>query len=462
MRTSEKKRIQITGRYLMHLGCTVLAPLVLALLNPLGMTVGQNVVFCSTILTIIWWVSGTVSRTVVSLFLLGIYFVFSGGAWETVLSFPLSENFWLITISFVFSQGIVNSGLIEKLIQPLIRRCANRALGLILFVVVLEIGMLFLIPQPFSRVILVALIFSEFLDAISVEGELKRTLMFWTFACTAFTNMLFKRGDIVQNGALLGVSGMGEMSEGTWLLYMGVPTIVLTILGVGYFLLRFGKSLKTYPKQEWTADGEKGELTRAQRGNLILIGAVVLIWAFESVHGISGVWIVLAGTALMVVTKLITWADRHAINPELLIFLTAAFSIGGVLNVTGVADVVFGRLTQVFPTEFSALYVVIVILVSMGLHMILGSNITTMSVAVPGLLQISQGVAPQEIILFIVYISICCHYVLPFHNVSLLLGAGKGYYTNAETMKFGLTFTPLLILGILCLYIPWWTWMGLL
>jgi len=42
-----------------------------------------------------------------------------------VLTFPRSENFLMIVLAFLFSQGIANSGLAERLLQPLLLRFAK-------------------------------------------------------------------------------------------------------------------------------------------------------------------------------------------------------------------------------------------------------------------------------------------------------------------------------------------------
>lgn len=83
--------------------------------------------------------------------------------------------------------------------------------------------------------------------------------------------------------------------------------------------------------------------------------------------------------------------DVKAINVKLLIFLTAAFAIGGTLKSCGVADRLFSLFVPVFPQTFSPAYAAVVLLTVVLLHTVLGSNITTMSVVVPGLMSIGAG-----------------------------------------------------------------------
>lgn len=94
--------------------------------------------------------------------------------------------------------------------------------------------------------------------------------------------------------------------------------------------------------------------------------------------------------------------------------------------------------------------------------MVLGSNVTTMSVVVPGLMTIGAGVAPPLILLFLIYIAICGHFILPFHHVMLLLGEGKGYYGTSHMVRLGIPLTVLILLCAILVYMGWWQLLGLL
>ena len=129
---------------------TLLPPLLILLLRPFGMDWLQGGILAALILTIFWWVSGVVERTLASSFLLLVFLLFSGAPVRSIFTFPLSENFLMIVFSFLFSQGISNSGLTGKLLQPLLGRFARTPLRLLLSMVLSAFVMIFIIPQPFS------------------------------------------------------------------------------------------------------------------------------------------------------------------------------------------------------------------------------------------------------------------------------------------------------------------------
>ena len=90
----------------------------LLLFRPLAFTPRQCLILGILLVVIIWWVTGWVERTAASLVLLAAFFLFSTAPAATILTFPRSENFLIIVLSFLFSQGISNSGLTRRLFQP--------------------------------------------------------------------------------------------------------------------------------------------------------------------------------------------------------------------------------------------------------------------------------------------------------------------------------------------------------
>ena len=458
--TSATEDRKINTKKLVCFFLTLPLPLLLFLLRPLGMTVQQSGVLAALVLVILWWVTGAVEKTIASVLLLLVFLLLSGAPPRTVFTFPLSENFLMIVFSFLFSQGVANSGLVGKLVEPPLSRFARTPLRLLLFMILAAAIMIFIIPQPFSRIILLSLIFQNYFDRLGLEPPLRSALLFGLYFFSILVNMTTLQGDIILNEALLTMGGV-TISGGEWVRYMALPTLVYLILAAALYCLVFRKLLKSY-RPAPPDEGKPAALTGKEKRNLVFLAAVVLLWATESVHGISGTLVVTISTALMFPLGLLRLPDLKSVNIKLLVFLTAAFAIGGSLKACGVADKVFSLLLPLFPTSFGPGYALVVLAVSMLLHTLLGSNITTMSVVVPGLMTIGAGVAPEGALLFLIYIAVCGQFLLPFHHVILLLGEGKGCYSVKELLRVGIPNTLLTILCALFLYLPWWNLLGLI
>jgi len=446
---------------ILSIACSAVPSILILLVRPLGLTLPQAIILSAMSLIIIWWVTGLVDRTISAIILLAVFCLSGQAPLVKVFSFPLSENFWLIVFSFLFSQGIANSGLADKLLLPILSRRVNNVGRLLVSMLLLIFAMIFIIPQPFSRVIIISIIYSRYFDKLKLDAELKAILMFGIYAFSISMNMLFIRGDIILNNALLAIGGI-DMSEAVWMKYMTVPSLVYTLLGTGLFYLVFRKQLHRFPTVVIHEDTKAAPLSKREKVTIVFLGLVILAWALEDVHGISGTIIVIVGTALMIPFGLLQVPkDLKSVNVKLLIFLTAAFSIGGVMKASGTAAVLFQPFTTLFESQFSLRYAVLVLLSAMTLHMILGSNVTTLSVVVPALFTVA-AIAQIEVLIFLIYIAVCAHYLLPFHSVIMLLGEGNGYYSGKQIIRYGLPATVLIILSALTLYLGWWKLLGIL
>ncbi|MDK2867469.1 MAG: hypothetical protein PWP38_1784 [Clostridiales bacterium] len=436
-----------------------IAPLLILIIRPLGLTFEQSVVLSTLLFTITVWVNNAIHKSIVSVIALLLFYGFGHPTLPKLLQFPLSENFILIVFSFVFSQGIANSGLAELLIEPFLIRNAKTKHRLLLIIYLLAFIMIFVIPQPFSRVIILSHIFYQYFNKMQLEKGVQNVLMFAVFLFSMFINMTMIRGDIILNNALLAMSNQ-PIPELTWLKWMALPTLIYCFLAMLLFSRIFHRELIAYQIEAGKIPHKsKVALSPQNKKHLIALLIMLVAWATEDLHGISGTYIVILSTLAMVPLGLVKKSDMKAINAHLLIFLTAAFAIGPVMTASGLADVLFGRFTSFFPTQFNTLYAAVILVVTTVLHMILGSNVTTMSVVIPGLMTTSSRIASPMVIMFLIFIAVCGHIILPFHNVIILLGNGSGYYENKTVIKYGLFLLPLMLLSALFVYLPWWRFM---
>ncbi len=442
---------------------SLLAAAAIWLLRPLGLSWQQSGILAATLLVIIWWTLGTVPRTCASVFLLLFYLIFSGAGAKVIFTFPLSKNFLLIIFSFLFSQGISNSKLADKLLVPVLTKYCRTPLRLILMIVLLNVLMVFIIPQPFSRIIILASIFRIFFQQLGMKEEQCSVWLLALYITSVIVNMSILRGDIILNTTLLSMAGV-TISELTWAKYMLLPTTLYLVLALIIFSIQNRRVIKETVLQKNTRlpDQASGsiKLDKQEKINLIFILFVVAVWALESIHGISGVTIVIIATAVMFIMGLLKTPDLKSVNIGLVMFLSAAFAIGGTLKVTGVADILFSRFATIFPDQYSLYYLMLILICTVVLHMVLGSNVTTMSIVVPGMMTMCSAIVPEHILVFLILIAICGHFLLPFHHVILLLGEGSGYYTTKMLVRFGGALTVLLFVAVLCLYLPWWALIG--
>lgn len=449
----EKKRIH-------KLALSLPVPALILLLRPINMTMDQGIVLSALVLTITWWATGVVKKSAASVFLLAVFAIWGRTPMEEVFRFPLSANFILIVFSFIFTEGIMNSGLTGKLIEPVLQKGSRSIHSILWMIITLNFILIFVIPQPFARIIILGMILKGFFLRRKLNERLIQILMLFTFVTAVVVNMMFIRGDIILNNALIAIAGL-DITEALWMKIMVVPTSLFVVLTYLLFFTMFKKELSAYP-EGISKPVQKQPLSGKERRNLWLIGLVVLVWMTEPIHGLGSTIVIVAGTILMAGFGLLKLKDAKSVNLELLLFITAAFSIGGVMTNSGVAQILFSPLSDWLPKEFGIGYILIVMVLSVAMHMVLGSNITTLSVVVPSLMLIGEGVAPMLGLVFVIHVSVCTHYMLPFHNVILIIGNGKEFFESKLVARYGLALTFLLPIVLLGVYYTWWRMIGLM
>lgn len=100
-------------------------------------------------------------------------------------------------------------------------------------------------------------------------------------------------------------------------------------------------------------------------------------------------------------------------------------------------------------------------LVTMVLHVIIGSAVATLSIVLPLFIPLGlESGYSVAIIVLLSYIVVNIHFLLPHHHANMMVGVGKGYYNDKLMLKYGIIMTPLAFLVLALLYIPWWNFIG--
>jgi di/tricarboxylate transporter len=187
----------------------------------------------------------------------------------------------------------------------------------------------------------------------------------------------------------------------------------------------------------------------------------------DSVHGISLGWVTLIvamSMSLPIIGNILTVKDWGQVPLQVLLFLTAAISIGKIGELTGmnawIASVVLPSSVPSNPYIFALLVAVI----GICLHMVLGSVIAVMGVAIPALIAFTSASSMSPLVpALLVYSSIALHYVFPFHHLNMLVGLGEdnGLYTDKDVIRLGIPLTVVVFI-IVILEIIWWNITGLI
>lgn len=437
---------------------SLVIPFLIIILKPLDMNINQSIVLASLFLTITWWATGYVTREAASIFMILMFLVFGQTPIEKVMFFPLSKEFIIIIASFLLSAGIVNSKIADRFSKFFLYKFCKTSKSLVVMSFILGIVFVFIIPQPFPRVIILSSIYITFLMKEEIPDEERKVILFSVFVASTVTSTIFLNGDIILNYAALKFGDI-SMTQLEWIKNMSIPSLFTSVVILGLFLLIFRQDLDTVftlPNKSYV------KMEAMEKKVLIIMISVVILWLTETIHGISASYTAILGVIAMMIFGIITSKDLKSINFKLLIFLTATFSIGKVLTYSGVAIILSEFMTKFFPNETNVIYIPFIILLIMIIHMLFGSTVTTLSVLIPSLIGITDKALSPVFIVLLSYIVVSIQYLLPFHHVTIMIGYGNGYFENKHTLKFGFCMTIMVFIIVFLIYIPWWRLVGLL
>lgn len=437
----------------------LLAPfLLLCLRQYLTLGIQESIVLATLLLTIGLWITGAVPKWLSSAFLLLVFSFARSAPLNKIFQFPLSENFIMIVFSDLFSQGLQNSGIFEILL-PVLQKRIHGKISLAGTIFVCSLCMIWIVPQPFARIIILLQLYTTMFQIWGFSEQTRHILCFWIVNSAIFINCAFLRGDIILNYALLNTSGL-PLTEKVWMQWMLVPTFIFYVLGLLLFFLLFHTQLGELRGLDGKAFVPQ---TKKMDASAAVIGCItVVLWLTESWTGISAAWTVLGASVAMFATGLLKKSDLKSVNIELMLFLSAAFSIGPVVTESRIAQRLFNMLLPFLSKRFSFSSMIVLLVLSILLHMILGSCVTALSVAVPGLLIVCQETMPAYPVAFIAFLGIVVPYLFPLHNVSIMVGAGKGGYPDDIVLRYGTALTAYVICAIPIIYGGYWSLCGLI
>ncbi len=450
------------------LAVTLAVGVLVFLTDPFGLDGSNALIFASLVLTVVLWATEAIHKTWASLFLLGVFILFGKTPALEVVSFSWSNTMLLIVTTQILSLGMMNSGIIGGPVERLMRKVADKPFITLLLPYLLGIALVFVIPQAFARVLILGSIYDALLQVGNDEEKrAKQVLIFNAFLAIVVTSMMFSSGDIVANHSAISFSGpeaQAALTFGNWAKWMVVPTIITATAVLLLVRTLFAKDFAGYHAGMISEKAQETSSLSKGKKNLTILTMLVIIgfWMTESIHGVAA-WIpALVGMFVLAGLGFIKKKDVLSVNLHFLLFITTAFSIGKVLGQAGITKVIFGYLEKLAPATDSVFYLPMIAIITMLLHMCIGSSVATLSVVLPITVPMAMAAGfPPQMITLIAYIMVLIHFLFPFHHATLLIGSGKNYYEDRMILKTGIVMTFVSLVLMFAVYVPWWNFVGM-
>ncbi len=384
------------------------------------------------------------------------------GAWT-------KGTMWIVVGAYLIAGAVKDSGLGQRIAYAFMLKFVKSAKSLILSIFALTFVLALLIPHPFPRAFLILAVVSVIAESAGYGEDDRGKLGFLIFAAAVPCSMFFMTGDSTLNPlvASYGANGGAAIGFVDWFIYMSLPMVVATLCTIVLALALFKPSKElVYDREEVLAkQAALGKLSEKEIRTIVWLVIAIALWL--TVSGDYLAWVTLVIGVLMampVIGEVLTPASWSSVDIKTLMFLTAAMAIGSVGGATGmnawIADVVLPSTVPANPYLFALL----VCALTMVIHMFMGSVMAGLGICVPAFLTFIQGTSVTPIaVALIVFTAINLHYILPFHNLAILVGEGKdaGGYTSKEAMKMGIPMTVVTFLVVL-VEAFWFSTLGLM
>ncbi len=410
-----------------------------------------KIMLALTLMTVIWWAAQIAQNGYTAGVLLALLCILKVDSPAEIFYAWTGTTMWLVIGAYLIANTVKTSGLGERIAYNYMLRFVTDYRSIIVGVFVLTAILSLLIPHPWPRAFLIMAVMTVVIKSSGITEKDAVKIGFAVFAASVPCSLIFITGDAVINP--LAASYAGGADFVTWLKVMGLPAVILSAATLALFLLLF-KPEKDYNVDKATIKEKldaMGAMSGVEKKTLVWVAIAIVLWFTESFHGISIGWVTFAVGMLMsmpIIGDLNSAKDWSAVPIHVLVFLTAAMAIGHVGADTGMNAWIASFMPSSVPNNMFLIAAIIVAL-SFVIHMLLGSVIAVMGVAVPAILAFSQplGIDPM-VATMICYMAVAGHYMFPFQHLNTLVGASPdtGNYTQAETLKLGTALIPVIFL----------------
>jgi Di- and tricarboxylate transporters len=435
-----------------------IAVFVIIYLLPLnGLAWAGHMCLALTLMTVVWWATQIAQPAYVGGIYLILLIILRVATPVQVFSSSWTGSImWLVIGAYLIAGAVKDSGLGERIAYAFIIKFVRSWKGIIISIFVLTFIMALLIPHPWPRAFLIMSVMAVVCKSANMPKEDTAKVGLAVFAASCPLSMVFLTGDSSLNPLAVADSGI-SCDYLSWFKYMSVPMIIAAILTMLLILLLFKPTKEVNIDLDVLREKQKslGPLSTREKRTAIWLVIAIVLWLTNGITGVDIGWITLIVALLMsmpLIGEVLTPKSWSGVPVNVLIFLTSAISIGTVGGVTGMnAWIAHTVLPSSVPANIFLLALLIAV-VAIVVHMFMGSVIAVMGVCIPAMVAYTSRLGISSLaISLLVFSAINIHYILPFHNLAMLVGCepDAGGYTQKEVIKLGIPLTAVVLIVVL-------------
>ena len=418
-------------------------------------------------LAVVGWTMTNLDEAFVSLsaaLALPLLGVRPGDALFTALGDPLV---WLLFAAFILAAAVGKTGLLGRVAGGLAARAHTTAglfgwAGLGIFLSV------FLVPSTSGRAALLLPVFLALAGATD-NSRVRRALALLfpvVILLSAFATPLGAGANLVTAELLREFTGT-NLGFGRWVALALPFTAVSCAVSVWVILRLFltGTERRAAVKVPPPA---AARFSAAEGFVLAVLGATVLGWATEGMHGVSGVLIATVGALAVTLPRVGVLSFKEALREvkwDLLLFLAATTELGRALVTTGAAAGLLEAVLGLFgPGALGSptLFIALVALLALLSHLLIVSRTARASVLIPAVLLLSTSLGHNPALAaFVATAAFGFCLTMPVSAKPVALFGRDGGYRPRDLLRLSAVLLPVHLVLLVVFALAVWPLMGL-
>lgn len=384
------------------------------------------------------------------------------------------ETIWLLVAAFVLAHGLTRTGLPTRFAILLCAR-ASTVRGLAHLTTAMLILTALAIPSTSGRAALALPVFLALAAALAQRPAVVRAfaLLFPTVVLLSAVATLIGAGAHLISNQLLATATGDGIGYAHWLL-LGLPfAVVSSHLATELVLLLM--TSRTERRQALHLDRDQlaadagaevhGPLSPVQARALAILGATIVLWCTETLHGLSPALVALIGALLICAPRLGSTKLGDALPTvpwSLLMFMVSTAVLGMALRSSGAARWLgAGVFDGIRPEIFLAAAVAI----SAAAHLVLQSRSARSSVLVPLLIPLAGGFGmnPAAVVFASTVAAGFCHTLPSSAKPVAMFAAVEGVptYRRSDLVRLSTFLGPAMVALVLTFAVAVWPRLGL-
>ncbi|WP_394253469.1 SLC13 family permease [Arthrobacter pityocampae] len=463
------------------LGLTVVTAIILAAQQPGTGLTPQGAVTLTVFVLAVWlWIFTSIDDTYVALGAATVLVL--TGTMDTGALFSTlgEETIWLLLAAFVIAAGVRASGLANRGAAFIITGAATPRQLAHLATLALVVTT-FAVPSTSGRAALALPVFLALRQSLAGRPTLIKTLAILfpsVILLSAVGSFLGAGAHLITSQILETATGKG-FDFATWLL-LGLPLALVASHLCAEIVLRMFTTASERSRRLHVSAAEleehsdtpvTGPLTVAETRAALLLGAVVILWCTEPLHGLHPALVALIG-ALIAASPSYGSVDLakglKSVPWSLLLFMAATLALGNALVNTGAADwLASGALEPIRSLGAAAapLFVVLVVLLSTFAHLVIQSRSARSAVLIPIVIALSPavGVEPMAAAFASTAAAGFCHTLTSSAKPVAMFASVEGVdtYTAKDLLRLSTILAPTNVALVLIFSFLIWPLLGL-